>query len=251
MRMVLLALYSAVVYVLFLIAFVYFIGFVEGIGVPKTIDSGVASPFAIALPADAALLMLFALQHSIMARAGFKRAWTRVIPPEAERSSFVLFATAAAALLCWKWQPMPEPVWSVSSPAATYALRAISWSGWAMLLISTFLINHFHLFGLSQGFAKILRLKSPEPAFVTPLLYRHLRHPLYTGFILAFWAAPRMSVGHLFFAVATFGYILIGIWFEERDLVRYFGDRYRLYQKSVGMLLPKLRFQITSKRTAP
>ncbi len=250
MRKILIALYSAVVYVLFLGVFVYFIGFVEGIGVPKTIDSGAAGPTLVAISINAALLAVFALQHSIMARAGFKRIWTRVIPPEAERSTFVLFATAAAALLCWQWRPMPETVWAVNAPIATYTLWAISWTGWGILLLSTFLINHFHLFGLSQGFAKALGLKSPEPEFTTPFLYRYLRHPLYAGFILAFWAAPTMTVGRLFFSIATFGYILIGIWFEERDLVAYFGDRYRLYQRSVGMLLPRPRFHAASKRAA-
>jgi protein-S-isoprenylcysteine O-methyltransferase Ste14 len=249
MRKSLIALYSTVAYALFLGVFLYFIGFVEGVAVPKTIDSGAAGSTIIALSVDAGLLTLFALQHSIMARAGFKRVWTRVIAPEAERSTYVVFATAFAALLCWKWQPMPQLVWAVSSPVATYALRAISWSGWGLLLLSTFLINHFHLFGLSQGFAKLLGLKSPEPTFTTPFLYRYLRHPLYAGFILAFWAAPRMTVGHLFFAIATFGYILVGIWFEERDLTAYFGDRYRSYQSSVGMLLPKLRLHAPGKRT--
>jgi protein-S-isoprenylcysteine O-methyltransferase Ste14 len=250
MRNVMIALYSAVVYVLFLGVFVYLIGFVEGVGVPKTIDSGTPNSTVVAFSVDAALLTLFAMQHSIMARAGFKRLWTQVIPPEAERSTFVLFASAGIALLCWKWQPMPATVWTVSSPLAAYTLWVISWSGWALLLLSTFLISHFHLFGLSQGLAKLLRLKSPDPNFVTPLLYRYLRHPLYAGFIVAFWAAPRMSVGHLFFAIATFGYILVGIWFEERDLTAAFGDRYRLYQKSVGMLLPKLRIRTASKRVA-
>jgi methanethiol S-methyltransferase len=145
---------------------------------------------------------------------------------------------------------MSETVWAVQSTGAAYALSAVSWIGWAMLLISTFLINHFHLFGLTQGFATLLGLKSPEPVFTTPFLYRYLRHPLYVGFILAFWAAPRMSVGHLFFAVATFGYILIGIWFEERDLITQFGDRYRSYRRSVGMLVPKIRLRAGSKNVA-
>jgi protein-S-isoprenylcysteine O-methyltransferase Ste14 len=250
MRKALIALYSATVYLLFLGVFVYFIGFVEGVGVPKTIDAGDHGSTIVALSVDAALLTLFALQHSIMARAGFKRVWTRIIPPEAERSTFVLFATVSAALLCWKWRPMLETVWAVNSPTAASMLWVVSWSGWGLLLVSTFLINHFHLFGLAQGFAKLLGLKSPEPAFVTPFLYRYLRHPLYAGFILAFWAAPRMTVGHFFFAIATFGYIFVGIWFEERDLITQFGDRYRRYRESVGMLLPKIRLSAPSKRAA-
>lgn len=240
MRKLLFALYSAVVYVLFLGVFLYFIAFAEDLWVPKTIDSGVPRPTVVALAIDTALFAVFALQHSVMARAGFKRVWTRVVPPDAERSTYVLFATAALALLCWKWEPMPRVVWSVSSPGVTYALWAISWTGWGLLLLSTFLINHFHLFGLSQGFARLLKLESPEPKFATPFLYRYLRHPLYAGIILAFWAAPTMTVGRLFFSIATFGYILVGIWFEERDLVAQFGDRYRRYRESVGMLWPKL-----------
>lgn len=250
MRRLLIALYSAIAYVLFLAFFLYFIGFVEGVGVPKTIDSGAPGSTPVAIAVDAALLILFALQHSIMARAGFKRVWTRIIPQEAERSTFVLFATLVAVLLCWQWRPMPQTVWAVSSPTAAYALWVVSWCGWGLLLLSTFLIDHFHLFGLTQGFAKLLELKSPEPAFVTPFLYRYVRHPLYVGFILAFWAAPRMSVGHLFFAIATFGYILVGIWFEERDLVAHFGDRYRQYRESVGMLLPKTRGRAPDERAA-
>ena len=250
MRKSLAALYSAIVYVAFLGVFIYFIGFVEGVGVPKTIDSGAHGSTVVALTIDAALLTLFALQHSVMARAGFKRLWTRIIPPEVERSTFVLAATVVAALLCWKWQPMPATVWAVNAPLAASALWVLSWSGWGLLLISTFLINHFHLFGLAQGFAGLLGLSSREATFVTPFLYRYLRHPLYAGFILAFWAAPRMSVGHLFFAIATLGYILVGIWFEERDLTAQFGDRYQHYRESVGMLLPKIRLYAPSKRVA-
>jgi protein-S-isoprenylcysteine O-methyltransferase Ste14 len=186
-----------------------------------------------------------------MARAGFKRLWTRIVPPEAERSTFVLFATAVAALLCWQWRPIPATVWDVTAPLAVNTLLAISWSGWALLLLSTFLINHFHLFGLLQACAKALGLKSPEPVFVTPLLYRYSRHPLYLGFILAFWAAPHMSVGHLVFTIATTGYIFVGIWFEERDLVAQFGQRYLTYRESVGMLLPKLRLRTAQKRATP
>jgi methanethiol S-methyltransferase len=250
MRKVLAALYSALVYVLFLGVFLYAIGFVENVLVPKSIDSGTSGSIAGSLLVDAGLLVLFALQHSVMARPGFKRWWTRVIPPDIERSTFVLFASLLLALVCWQWRPLLQPVWSIADPIAAKALLIVSWSGWGLVLLSTFLISHFHLFGLSQGFARLLGSKLPEPAFVTPFLYRWLRHPLYAGFILAFWAAPHMSLGHLFFAVATTGYIFVGIWFEERDLIAYFGDRYRQYRATVGMLVPRVRLGSSAKRIA-
>jgi protein-S-isoprenylcysteine O-methyltransferase Ste14 len=250
MRKLLAALYSALVYVFFLGVFLYAIGFVENVLVPKSIDSGTRGPVMGSLLIDAGLLMLFAVQHSLMARPGFKRVWTRVIPSEIERSTFVLFASLALALLCWQWRPLPQPAWSVDSRTASGALLLVSWAGWGILLLSTFLISHFHLFGLSQGFARMLGRKLPEPAFATPFLYRWLRHPIYAGFILAFWAAPHMSLGHLFFAVATTGYIFVGIWFEERDLIAQFGDRYRQYRATVGMLAPKIRLGSPRKGVA-
>jgi protein-S-isoprenylcysteine O-methyltransferase Ste14 len=240
MRSAFAALYSAVAYLLFLVTFTYAILFVEGIVVPKTIDSGDPGDLVMSLVVNGLLLGLFAVQHTIMARPGFKRWWTRIIPAEMERSTFVLAATLALALLLWQWRPLPQLVWSVSDPLLAGAIIAVSWSGWALLLLSTFLISHFHLFGLSQGWARVLKLKEGDGPFVTPLFYKWIRHPLYLGFILAFWAAPQMSVGHLFFAVMTMGYILVGIWFEERDLVAHFGERYVQYRRQVGMLVPKL-----------
>lgn len=241
MPAVLTALYSAIVYVAFLGTFVYAIGFVEGVGVPKTIDSGSAGNVPISILTDMALLGLFALQHSVMARPGFKRWLTRVVPAAAERATFVLFATAALALICWQWRPVPQLAWSVDGSLAMTVIRTVSWSGWAMLLISTFLISHFELFGLEQGFARLLGRRPASRAFATPFLYRWLRHPIYAGFILAFWSAPHMSLGHLVFALLTTAYIFVGIWFEERDLITQFGERYSQYRKDVGMLLPKLR----------
>lgn len=241
MAAVLIALYSAVVYVAFLITFLYAIGFVEAVGVPKTIDSGSVGDPTIAILIDVAVLGVFALQHSIMARPAFKRLLTRLVPAQAERSTFVLFATAALALVCWQWRPLPQLAWSVEAPLAAAIITGLSWLGWAILLISTFLISHFELFGLEQGFGRLLGREPAAPGFATPFLYRWLRHPIYAGFILAFWAAPRMSVGHLVFALLTTGYILVGIWFEERDLIARFGERYRQYRRDVGMLLPRLR----------
>jgi protein-S-isoprenylcysteine O-methyltransferase Ste14 len=250
MRKLLTALYSVLAYILFLAVFLYLIGFVENVLVPKSIDSGPSGDIVGSLLIDAGLLALFALQHSIMARPGFKRVWTRIVPEETERSTFVLLASLALALVCWQWRPLPQTIWSVDDPIGSKALLAVSWSGWGLLLLSTFLISHFHLFGLSQGLARLLGHTPPEPAFITPFLYRWLRHPLYTGFILAFWATPRMTLGHLFFAIATTGYIFVGIWFEERDLIAYFGDRYRQYRATVGMLFPKIRIAAPRKGIA-
>jgi protein-S-isoprenylcysteine O-methyltransferase Ste14 len=250
MRKLLAALYSVLVYVFFLAVFVYAIGFVENVVVPKTIDSGSGGQIVSSLLIDAGLLMLFALQHSIMARPWFKRVWTRIVPQEIERSTFVLFASLVLALVCWQWRPLPQTVWSVVDPIGSRALLVVSWSGWLLLLLSTFLISHFQLFGLSQGLARVIGQTPPEQAFVTPYLYRWLRHPLYAGFILAFWAAPHMSLGHLFFAVATTGYIFVGIWFEERDLIAHFGNRYLQYRATVGMLVPRIRLTSSRKKLA-
>jgi protein-S-isoprenylcysteine O-methyltransferase Ste14 len=233
-------LYGLVVYVFFLATFVYAIGFVGNILVPKGIDGGVAMPLVGAVIVNLLLLGVFAVQHSVMARRGFKRWWTRVVPEAVERSTFVLAATLALALLLWQWRPIVEPViWHVESPLARVVLWTVFAIGWAVLLISTFLINHFELFGLRQVFARLLGRQIPAPEFRTPLFYRHVRHPIYLGFVLGFWATPHMSAGHLLFAIAATAYILIGIWFEERDLIAQFGDRYRLYREQVGMLLPR------------
>ena len=234
------AVYSTIAYLAFFGTILYAIGFVENAVVPKSIDSGTPGGVALSLAVNLALLTLFALQHSVMARPGFKRVWTRLVPEAAERSTYVLAASLALMLLFWQWHPLPARVWTVSDPVGASALTALSWTGWVLVFLSTFLISHFHLFGLSQGFAKLLRLKLPEAQFSTPSLYRYLRHPIYAGFIIAFWATPVMTAGHLLFAVGTTGYIFVGIWFEERDLIAQFGARYERYRESVGMFFPRL-----------
>jgi len=232
--------YGALCYSFFLITFLYVIGFLaDAPFLPKTVDRAMAfTPPLMAFLINGALLALFAVQHSVMARPAFKRAWTKIVPASLERSTYVLFATLAVSLLIWQWRPITDTVWSVTSPAAVVALYALQALGWAVLLLATFLINHFELFGLRQVFASMLGRAIPETQFHTPLLYKHVRHPLYLGFVIAFWSAPQMSLGHLLFAIGGTGYILVGIFFEERDLVAHFGQKYRDYQKRVPMLLP-------------
>jgi protein-S-isoprenylcysteine O-methyltransferase Ste14 len=232
-------LYGVFAYVFFLATFVYAIAFIGNLWVPKTIDSGAAGGVAEAVLVNLALLAIFALQHSIMARRSFKRWWTQIVSPAVERSTYVLAATLALALLLWQWRSIPEPViWRVENPIAIQVLWAVFWLGWAVLLLATFLINHFELFGLRQVFSYLIGREIPEAEFRTPFIYRYVRHPIYLGFILGMWAAPVMTAGHLLFAAGGTGYILVGIWFEERDLIAQFGEQYRRYRDQVGMLIP-------------
>lgn len=229
--------YGVVSYLFFLVVFVYAIGFVANTGVPRGIDGPRDGSLAAALAIDAALLTLFALQHSVMARPAFKRAWTRVVPAAVERSTFVLFASAALALLFWQWRPLGGVVWDVTAPAARLTLTAVSLAGWLTVLVTTFLIDHFELFGLKQVWTAFRGRTGTAPAFVTPAIYRVVRHPLYLGFIVAFWAAPTMTLTHLFFAVMTTAYILVAIQFEERDLIVAHPE-YAAYRRRVPMLVP-------------
>ena len=231
-------LYGVVVYALFFVTFLYATAFTGRLPVPKTIDSGVEGPLIPALVINTLLLGLFAIQHSVMARPAFKRWWTRFVPRAVERTTYVLLASLILALLCWQWRPILAPVWTVTNPAAILAIQVVFWLGYGLVLLATFLLNHFELFGLRQVWARLRGHELPAPQFRTPFLYKRTRHPLYLGFLMAFWATPTMTAGHLLFAVATTGYILIGIWLEERDLVDLFGDQYRRYREQVSMLIP-------------
>lgn len=229
--------YGVLCYLVFFATFLYAIGFLGNFGVPKSIDSGPQVPFSYALIIDSALLTLFALQHSIMARQWFKKTWTRIIPREIERSTYVLFSSIALLLLFWKWQPMGGGIWKVGLGSGALLLYSLYALGWLIILASSFLINHFDLFGLRQVWLYLFRRPYTPLEFRTPSIYRYVRHPLYVGWLLTFWAAPVMTAAHLVFAMATTAYILVAIQFEERDLIRAHAE-YAEYRRRVPMLLP-------------
>jgi protein-S-isoprenylcysteine O-methyltransferase Ste14 len=235
MKRVAILLYGLVCYVLFLGTFLYAMWFVSTMDAAR---EGLARPLLTRLLIDAGLLSLFALQHSIMARQAFKRAWIKLVPAAAERSTYVLFSSLALLLLIRFWEPILGPVWRVDNPAVINALRVIGFIGWGIVLICTFLIDHFELFGLKQVWCAFTGKEFKSSGFTTPGPYRFVRHPLYVGFIVAFWSTPTMTTGHLFFAIMTTAYILVAIQLEERDLLKFHGELYRSYQSSVSMITP-------------
>jgi protein-S-isoprenylcysteine O-methyltransferase Ste14 len=237
---ILIFIYGLISYLLFLGVFLYAIGFVGGIVVPKALDDGEVGNRTTAILINAGLLAVFAIQHTIMARPAFKERWTKIIPEVAERSTFVMVTNVLFLVLFWQWQPMPEIVWSVGGVLAN-VIWALFWMGWAVVLVSTYLIDHFDLFGLRQVTLQLQGKEYTSPQYVERLLYRVVRHPLMLGFVIAFWAAPVMSQGRLLFAGMTTAYILVGIHIEERDLVKAHGDDYRSYQSRVPMIIPFLR----------
>jgi methanethiol S-methyltransferase len=233
-------LYGIVAYLAFAITIIYAIGFVTGLLVPKTIDSGAVVPLTEAIVVNLLLMSLFAVQHSVMARPQFKKWWTQFVPVAVERSTFVLFSSLVLLLLFWQWRPIPAVVWQVSNPQLATSLLGLGLFGWVLVFISTFLINHFELFGLHQVANNLAGRPMPALQFRTPLLYNLVRHPIYLGFIIFFWATPVMTAGHLLFAAVTTAYIFVGIALEEHDLIAIFGDEYRRYRQQVAMIVPFL-----------
>ena len=240
--------YGAISYALFLAVFIYAIGFVGGL-VPRSVDQAIEAPVVWAVAVDVLLLTLFALQHSVMARPAFKRWLTRYVPQPIERSTYVLLASLVLALVLWQWRAIPAVVWDVTWQPAWLAVWTLFWLGWGIVLASTFMINHFELFGLRQVFAVWRSRPQAETGFRTTLFYRVVRHPLNLGFIVAFWAAPTMTVGHLLFAAVTTSWILVAMQLEERDLVAALGARYAAYRETVPMLVPGLRKRRTQSTT--
>lgn len=230
--------YGIFCYLAFFATFLYAIGFVGNLIVTKSIDSGPQGPLARSLLIDLGLLALFAVQHSLMARPWFKRAWTRIVPEPAERSTYVLFSSLALILLFWLWQPLGGVIWDIQHPMGRALIQGMYSGGWLLLLVSTFLIDHFDLFGLRQVWSHLHGRTSEPLPFRTPGLYRHVRHPIYLSWMIIFWATPRMTAAHLVFAVATTAYMLIAVRFEERDLIQFYGDLYRRYRERVPMILP-------------
>jgi protein-S-isoprenylcysteine O-methyltransferase Ste14 len=241
--------YGSLSYMIFLGTFLYAICFIGNFGVPRTLDGPLSPPLAISFAIDVGLLALFAVQHSVMARKWFKDWWTRIVPKTIERSTYVLFSSLALILLFTQWRPLGGVIWSVEDPAGRLVLRLLFAFGWGLVLVSTFLINHFDLFGMRQVWRYLLGQPYNTLKFETPGPYRLVRHPLYVGWLFAFWMTPVMTLAHLLFSLATTTYILLAIQFEERDLVREHGDTYQEYRRSVPMLVPFVgKHQISKRR---
>ena len=242
--------YGLVAYAGFLAAFLYAVGFIGGFLVPKDIDSGPSAPLNEALTVNVALLGLFGVQHSVMARQGFKRWWTTVIPPQVERSTFVLLTSIILGVLFWQWRPIPSPIWEVRDPALSLAIWSLFAFGFTVVLLSTFLIDHFDLFGIRQVVLHAMGRPYTPPTFRVSAFYRHVRHPLMLGFLIAFYATPHMTAGHLLFALVTTTYILVAIQLEERDLAALHGSDYLEYRRRVPMLVPFPRKEAPAAREA-
>jgi protein-S-isoprenylcysteine O-methyltransferase Ste14 len=232
------SLYGVVCYLIFFGTFLYSVGFVGNFVVPKSMDTGLSGPLAEALAVNMLLLSIFAIQHSVMARKGFKKAWAKFIPPAIERNTYVLFSSLALILLYWQWRPMGEVIWDVSGTRFESLFIAVSLTGWLFVLLSTFLLDHFELLGLKQALYNLKQKDLPKTQFKTPGFYKFVRHPMYFGFTVAFWATPIMTTAHLLFAICTLGYTVVGIFFEEKDLISEFGDEYLTYKAKVSMLIP-------------
>ena len=232
--------YGSISYLIFLGTFLYAVCFIGNFGVPRTLDGAASGPLAVSFAIDAGLLALFAVQHSVMARRWFKDWWTRIVPKPLERSTYVLFSSLALIFLFWQWRPLGGVIWSVEDGTGRFVLRALFAFGWGLVLVSTFLINHFDLFGLRQVWLYLLNRSDKAVRFVTPGPYKLVRHPLYVGWLFAFWMTPVMTLAHLLFSIATTAYILLAIQFEERDLGREHGEAYEAYRRSVPMLVPFL-----------
>lgn len=231
-------LYGVLCYVVFLGALLYMVGFLNRVLVPKDVDTGAPASLVAGTLVNLALILVFAAQHTVMARPRFKAWWKRTLPESIERSTFVLLASLAFVLMFWQWQAIPETLWRVDSPALIYAIYALQAAGWGLVLLSSFLINHFELFGLQQVYLHWRNRRPSSPSFRLPWLYQLVRHPLMLGFLVAFWSTPHMTQGHLVFTVAMTVYIFVGIHFEERDLVRAFGAQYESYQRQTNMIVP-------------
>ncbi len=245
MKKLLIFIYGTMAYIVFLLTFLYAIGFVGNLLVPKTIDSGIESPFWEAIMINATLLSVFAIQHSLMARPAFKEKWTRIIPKSMERSTYVLLSSLALLLLYWQWRPIKAIVWEVENPSLAFIILGIFGIGWLIVLLSTFMINHFELFGLQQIYNNLKNKTNKPIVFKANFFYGVVRHPIMLGFLIAFWATPVMTVGHLLFAIMTTLYIYVAVkYLEEKDLRKFIGDEYDAYQKKVPMFIP-----FTKKKT--